>query len=76
MHSRPAFPQEQELQLPLHVHLTSSLVHLATSGMVIQRGVHFPLSFFQPNSDGEGKLGIDDVTIQIPEQKKDDFFHI
>ena len=40
--SRLAFPQEQELQLPLHEHLTNSLVHFPTSGMVIRPGFWVP----------------------------------
>lgn len=66
--SRFALPQEQLAQLPLHVHLTSSLVHFPTSDIVIQHGVHFSSSLFHPKSEGEGKSsGSEDVIIQIPD---------
>ena len=68
VHSRFAFPQEQEVQFPLQVHLTSSLVHLATSGIVIQCGIHLSPSLFHPNSDGDGKFGIVEFIIQIPKK--------
>ena len=66
VHSRFAFPHEQELQFPLQVHLMSSLVHFPTSGIVIQTGTQLLSSLFQPKFDGQGSSGCDEDTIQIP----------
>ena len=70
LQSRLAFPQEQELQLPLHEHLTNSLVHFPTSGMVIQTGIHLLDSSFQPKLLGEGSCGFAVATIHVPTNTK------
>ena len=65
MNSRLAFPHEHLAQFPLQVHLTSSLVHLAASGKVIQTGIQFSPSLFHQKSNGNGILGFDEDTIQV-----------
>ena len=65
LQSRLAFPQEQELQLPLHEHLTNSLVHFPTSGMVIQTGIHLLDSSFQPKLLREGSCGFAVAALQL-----------
>ena len=65
-HSNWALAQEHDVQPPVHLHLINSLVHLLTSGIVIQRGVQTPSSITQPKFDGLGILGVGEETIQTP----------